>query len=118
MHPDPALLVTFDDATAGGSFTSMLPMLAAMGLIFYFVLYRPQKQEAETQAKLVASLQKGDRVVTTSGIHGRIHEAKGDTLVLELSVNNYMTVDRDAVRRKVEDPAKADAAKTDAAKGA
>jgi len=118
MHPDPALLVTLDDATAGGSFTSMLPMLAAMGLIFYFVLYRPQKQEAETQAKLVASLQKGDRVVTTSGIHGRIHEAKGDTLVLELSANNYMTVDRDAVRRKVEDPAKADAAKTDAAKGA
>lgn len=117
MFPDSTLLLSFDDASAGSSFTSMLPMLAAMGLIFYFVLYRPQKQEADTQAKLIAALQKGDRVVTSSGIHGRIHEALGDTLVIEISPKNYLTVDRDAVRRRLDDTAKAEPQKADAAKG-
>jgi preprotein translocase subunit YajC len=40
--------------------------------------------------------------VTASGIHGKVHEAKGDTLVLEISPNAYLTVDREAVKRKVD----------------
>ena len=113
MSP-PDLLVLLDaPASTGGSFLSTLPLLAAMGLIFYFVLYRPQQKEAQEHGKLVAALQRGDRVVTGSGIHGRIHEAKGDTLVLEISPNAYLTVDRDAIKRRVDpvdDSAKADKA--------
>lgn len=78
----------------------MLPV--ALVAIFYFLIYRPQKQEADALAKLIAGLQKGDQVVTTSGIHAKIHEAKGDTLVLEVAQNSYLTVDRDAIKRKKE----------------
>lgn len=109
MFP-PDLLLSLDPAPAaapGGSILSSLPMLLAFVAIFYFVLLRPQQKEAKQQAELVASLQKGDRVVTSSGIHGMIHEAKGETLVLEISTNSFMTVDRSAVRRKVvAEPAK------------
>ena len=60
MSP-PDLLVLLDaPASTGGSFLSTLPLLAAMGLIFYFVLYRPQQKEAQEHGKLVAALPAGD----------------------------------------------------------
>lgn len=101
MQPTDVLLA-MDPAPAagGGSFLSMLPMLAVFVAIFYFLVLRPQTQEAKTQAALIAGLQKGDRVVTIGGIHGVIHEAKGETLVLEVHPGNFLTVDRASVRRK------------------
>lgn len=99
-------------AEAAGGLGMFLPLIA-MVVIFYFLLWRPQQKEAQNLQKLVASLQKGDRVVTASGVHGKIHEARADTLVLEISPNAYLTVDRDAVKRKVdpkpETPAKPEA---------
>ena len=76
----------------------MIPIMVA---IFYFVLWRPQQQEAKAQQTLIAGLQRGDLVVTSGGIHGKVHEARADTLVLEVSPNSYITVDRDTVKRKV-----------------
>ena len=67
------------------------------GLVYLFL------QVAKKGVALVASLQKGDQVVTGAGIHGRVHEAKADTLVLEIAPNTFLTVDRDTVRRKVAD---------------
>lgn len=98
------------DSPASG-FPSGIMMIPVMIAIFYFVLWRPQQQEAKDQQKLVAGLQRGDRVVTAGGIHGRVHEAKADTLVLEVSPNAYLTVDRDTVRRKVSDETVAKAEK-------
>lgn len=86
--------------------SSPLVMFPLLGAIFYFVLWRPQQQEAKELQKLIAGLQRGDRVVTTTGIHGKVHEAKADTLVLEISTNAYLTVDRDAVKRKLTDDPK------------
>lgn len=90
-------------AAPQGGMSSTVFMLVAFVAIFYFVLIRPQQKEAKEHAALVSALQRGDRVVTSSGIHGKIHEAKGDTLVLEISNNAFLTVDRDAIRRKVVD---------------
>lgn len=109
------------DGAASGSAPLLVQAIpfVAMAAIFYFFLLRPQQQEAKEHQALVASLQRGDRVVTTSGIHGKVHEAKGETLVLEVSPNNYLTVDREAVKRKLTEAAgetKAEPAKP--AKGA
>ena len=79
---------------------SQLPFLVAMVAIFYFLVWRPQRQEQEEQEKLVAAIQKGDRVVTQAGIHGTVLEAAGDTLILEISRNSQLTVDRDSVKRR------------------
>ena len=93
------LLLSFDAPPTNG-FASSLPMFAIMGVIAYFLLYRPHQKEVKEHTTLVAGLQKGDRVVTNSGLHGKVHEAKGDTLVLEISANAFLTVDREAIKRK------------------
>jgi len=100
MNPAP-LLVSLDAPPAGGLLGSPLTMMVVFVAIFYFFLIRPQQKEQKEQAALVASLQKGDRVVTAAGIHGRIHEARADTLVLEIASNTFLTVDRESVRKKV-----------------
>lgn len=108
MHPSEVLLA-LDPAPAAdpaGSIWSTAPMILAFVAIFYFVLYRPQQKEQKEHAELVAGLKKGDHVVTTAGIHGTVHEAKAETLVLEIHPNSYLTVDRTAVRRKSGDVAK------------
>jgi preprotein translocase subunit YajC len=99
-RPDGLLLAL--DPAGGGSLVSTAVLMAFMGAIIYFIMLRPQQKEAKEQAQLLASLQKGDRVVTLGGVHARIQEVKGDTLVLELSPNVLMTIDRDAVKRKVD----------------
>ena len=85
---------------------SQFAPLAIMLGIFYFLVLRPQRQEADTHAKLVAGLKVGDRVVTNAGFYGTITEAAGTTLVLEISSKAYLTVDRDSVKRLADTPAK------------
>lgn len=85
---------------APGGFGQALPMLVIFVAIFYFLVFRPQQKEAKEHAALVAGLQKGDAVVTSGGIHGKVHEAKGDTLVLEICAGAFLTVDRVSVKQK------------------
>ncbi len=98
-------------ASAGGSIFSSFPLLIAMVAVFYFLVIRPQQKEAAEHQKLVAGIQKGDRIVTASGVHGKVHEARADTVVIEVSPNSFLTVDRDVVKRKVVDPPKVEASK-------
>lgn len=109
MSPAPEpLLRTLDTPapSAGGSFLSSFPLLAAMVGVFYFLVIRPQQKEAQEHQKLVAGLQKGDRIVTSGGVHGKIHEAGAETVVVEVSPNNFLTVDREVIKRKIVTPAK------------
>ncbi len=103
--PDPALFIAADAAAPSILDSFFVPLLLMVG-IFYFMVIRPQNKEAEEMRKVVAALQKGDQVVTSGGIHARIHEAKGTTLVLELSPNAFMTVDRDTIKKRLTEPEK------------
>lgn len=60
-------------AAAGGSnmLTTIVPMVLIM-VVFYFFMIRPQVKKAKDHKKLVEELKKGDKIVTTAGIHGRI----------------------------------------------
>ncbi len=58
--------------TAGGSM--MLPYLLAMFAIMYFFMIRPQIKKQKNEKAFQSSLKKGDKVITTSGIHGKIIE--------------------------------------------
>lgn len=107
MIPTDGLLLSLQAAPdGGGSFMSSLVLMASFVAIFYFVMLRPQQKEAKEHAALLASLQKGDKVVTAAGVHGKIHEVRSDTLLLEIAPSVHMTVDRESVRKKVAEPAK------------
>ena len=62
---------------------NMIYFLIPMIVVVYFFMIRPQVKKQKDQKKFAEDLKKGDRVVTTSGAHGRIVEINDTTIVLE-----------------------------------
>lgn len=79
-----------------------LPFIMMMIAVFYFVLIRPQQKERKAHEGFVASLQKGQRVVTRSGLHGRVDTVEEKTVVLEIADKVRVTVDKMSVQRSGE----------------
>ncbi|MBL6735079.1 MAG: preprotein translocase subunit YajC [Shewanellaceae bacterium] len=75
-------------APQAAGFLDMLPMLAAMGLIFYFLIYRPQAKRSKEQKNLMTSLSQGNEVLTNGGLVGKIVKLTQDNDYLLLSLND------------------------------
>ena len=69
---------------SGGGFASFIPLIL-MFVIFYFLLIRPQQKKTKQHREMVNNLKKGDRIVTSGGIHGRITAVGDTTLTVEIS---------------------------------
>ena len=81
-----------------GSSSGMIFFFAAMLVVMWLFMIRPQAKKAKQQKQFNESLQKGERVVTIAGIHGRVNKInEDDTLQLEVSPGSYMTIERSAV---------------------
>lgn len=77
---------------------SMLVPFVCIGVIFYFLIIRPQKQQQQKLTDMVSALKTGDKVITTGGIHGIVANLKdGATLVLKVDDNCRMEVDKSAI---------------------
>ena len=61
---------------AGGGLTVLLLQMAAIGLVFYFLILRPSGQARRKHADLLSGLKKGDEVMTSGGIIGRVRDIK------------------------------------------
>lgn len=68
-----------------------------MALVFYFLLWRPQKKQQQQRNEMLASLKKGDRVVTTGGILGSISALNAKTVTLKVSDKVEIEVLRTAI---------------------
>ena len=68
---------------AAGQGWSTLMLFGGMFVIMYFLMIRPSLRKQKQEKKYQEELKRGDWVVTTSGIHGKIFELTGDTVVLE-----------------------------------
>lgn len=92
-------------AAPQGGPASILPTLITFGLvflIFYFLIIRPQnKKQKETKAML-ASLGKGDKVVTIGGIRGVIQSLKEDAVVVKVDSNTSLEFSKSAVSNVLE----------------
>ncbi|MFW6257710.1 MAG: preprotein translocase subunit YajC, partial [Prolixibacteraceae bacterium] len=71
---------------------SFLPLLLIV-VVFYFFMIRPQMKRQKEVRKFRESLAKGDKVVTTGGIYGKIIEVKDTTIVLEIAKDVLIKVD-------------------------
>src|SRR5476651_361463 len=72
---------------ASGSFLQQYAqplMIGAMFLVVYFFMMRPQMKKQKDQKKFVEEMKKGDKVVTTAGIHGRVLEIADTTILVEV----------------------------------
>jgi preprotein translocase subunit YajC len=69
------------------SLISMLPMLAICYLIFWVMVIRPQESKVKKHKALLESLKRGDSVITTGGIIGRVSSVEKDGVLVEIAPN-------------------------------
>ena len=89
--------------SAEGSLFSTLIMFALIIGIFYFLILRPQQKRQKERLKLLEALQKGDRVVTSGGLHGTISGLDEKTVLIQVADNVKLKFERSAVTTVVRD---------------
>ncbi len=75
---------------------SFVPIILIF-VIMYFLLFRPQMKRQKEQARLIAALKTGDRVVTASGIHGMISNVKDRTVTVKIADNVKIEMEKTAI---------------------
>jgi preprotein translocase subunit YajC len=89
-----------------GSPLDLVVPLGAILVIFYFLLIRPQQRKQKEHENLLKAIGKGDRVVTSGGIHGVVTGTAEDVLTLEIAnlkgERVRIKVDRGRIDRRIE----------------
>ncbi|MBS1624798.1 MAG: preprotein translocase subunit YajC [Bacteroidetes bacterium] len=75
----------------------MILIYAAMFAVIYFFFIRPQSQKVKKERAFVDGLQKGDKVVTTNGIHGRIDKVDDTTFLVEIASNVKIRIEKSGI---------------------
>lgn len=83
------------------SFMSFLPMIVIF-VLFWFLLIRPQQRKTKLLNRMISELQKGDEVVTNSGILGTIAKVDEQFISLEIATNVVITIQRNTIAGKLE----------------
>lgn len=78
-------------------FGNQFIMMGLMVVMFYFLLIRPQQKQRKEQAARIAALAAGDKVVTSAGIHGLVHNVKEHTVVIKVAEGTMIEFDKGAV---------------------
>lgn len=81
--------------TGGGM--SIMIMFAVFIVFMYFAVWRPQSKRAKEMRNLLSSLAKGDEVITSGGLVGRIAKVTDQYIVLAVSDNTEMVVQKGAI---------------------
>ena len=80
----------------GGGFGAFVPLILMFG-IFYFLLIRPQQKKAKQHKQLLSELRKGDRVISSGGLHGVITGMSEDVLTVEISPKVRVKISRGSI---------------------
>lgn len=88
----------FLQATQGQSnpLITFLPLILVF-VVFYFFMIRPQMKKQKEMNSYRSSLKRGDKVVTTGGIYGRIHEVKENSVLMDVGGDIKLKVDKSAL---------------------
>jgi len=70
------------NANSGGGYQFMI-MMALMAVVFYFFMIRPQQKKQKEEKNFQVDLKRGDKVVTTTGIHGKVADLTDDSVIIE-----------------------------------
>ena len=80
----------------------MIGMFAILGVMFYFLLIRPQQKQKKEQERLMKDIKTGDRVLMSSGIYGIIANVKEKTFVVKIAENVKIEALKSAVSSVVQ----------------
>ncbi len=98
----PVILQASQGSQRGSTFFALLPFILIF-LIIWFLMIRPQSKKQKELQKMIASLKKGDKVVTVGGIYGTIVgiKEKDNTLILKVDDNVKLEIARSSIARKL-----------------
>ncbi len=97
----------------GSPIIAMLPFVLIF-VLFYFLILRPQQKEKGKREQMLQELKRGDDVITSGGIHGKITNIQDDVISLEIAKNVTVRISRGGIGgllNKDDDNAKEDKAK-------
>ena len=89
----------------GSTLMQFLPFLLII-VVFYFFMIRPQMKRQKELRKYREALKKGDKVITTGGIYGRVAEIKDDHVMMEIADNVKIRIDKSAIIMDMTDAVK------------
>ena len=98
-------------AAPGGAaaFAQFLPIVLIF-VIFYFLLIRPQQRKDKEHKAMLSQVEKGDAVITTGGLHGRVTGLADDVITVEIAPNVKVKLSRAAIATRI--PGKAEGEKS------
>ena len=85
--------------SSGGGLASFLPLILII-LVMYLFFFRPQMKKQKEEGKFREEVKKGNRVVLTSGIHGKVLEVGNTHLIIEAE-NSRLKVEKSAVSKEL-----------------
>jgi preprotein translocase subunit YajC len=85
------------EGAAGGNPLSMLLPFVLIFAVFYFIVIMPAKKQQKKKDAMIAGLKKGDRVVTSGGIHGTVATVEDQSLLLKVAENTKIRISKSAV---------------------
>ena len=101
------LFLQAQPAAESPNFLIQFGPLLLLVFVFYMFLIRPQQKKQKQLRTYRDALQKGDKIITTGGIYGKVHEIKeNNRIVMEICDNVRITVDKSAVVMDMTDTAK------------
>jgi preprotein translocase subunit YajC len=98
------MLAVLAAQTQANPIVAFLPLLL-MGVVFYFLLIRPQNQRRRAQLEMQSDVEVGDEIVTTAGIYGTITEIDDDygIVTVEVAPNTDIRMARAAIAQRLVD---------------
>jgi len=83
-------------AGQSGSMMTFMPLILVF-VVFYFFMIRPQMKRQKELTNYRSALKKGDKVVTTGGIYGKVYEVKDNYVMMEVAFDIKLKVDKSAI---------------------
>ncbi|MBK9458925.1 MAG: preprotein translocase subunit YajC [Sphingobacteriales bacterium] len=84
-------------AQAGGAGSAQLLLIGGIFVIMYFFMIRPQQKRMAEHKDFIANLKKGDKIVTTGGIHGKIVRVDDRVFLVEIDKNTMVNLEKSFV---------------------
>ena len=100
MNPiEPVTILALQASSGGGPFGMLggfIPMILIF-VIFYVVLMLPMQRQRKALAQMIENLKKGDKVITSGGIHGDVVSVEGPIVILRIADNVRVRISKSAI---------------------
>ncbi len=98
-------IIALLQAGGSGAFIIQILPIAAIFLVFYFIVIAPANKQRRKTQEMLSALKKGDRVVTQGGIYGTVQGVEADVVYLKIADNVKVKVARSAITNLISEEA-------------